>query len=63
MFPGVAPIAMRMPNSRTLRSTEELLELLKEKPNRVVWGTPTPAEQRAAKDKVEAARKAQGAKP
>ncbi|MGA2079852.1 MAG: MlaD family protein [Holophaga sp.] len=48
---------------RTLRSTEELLELLKEKPNRVVWGTPTPAEQRAAKDKVEAARKAQGAKP
>jgi len=48
---------------RTLRTTEELLELLKEKPSRVIWGTPTPAEQRAAEDKVEAARKAQGAKP
>jgi ABC-type transporter Mla subunit MlaD len=48
---------------RTLRTTEELLELLKAKPSRVVWGTPTPAEQQAAEDKVEAARKAQGAKP
>jgi hypothetical protein len=48
---------------RTLRSTEELLELLKAKPNRVIWGTPSQAEREAAEKKVEAARKAQGAKP
>jgi ABC-type transporter Mla subunit MlaD len=48
---------------RTLRSTEELLELLKAKPNRVVWGKPTQAERDAAAQKIEAARKAQGAKP
>ena len=48
---------------RTLRSTEELLELLKTRPNRVVWGKPTQAERDAAAQKVEAARKAQGAKP
>jgi ABC-type transporter Mla subunit MlaD len=48
---------------RTLRSTEELLELLKAKPNRVIWGKPSQAERDAAAGKVEAARKAQGAKP
>ena len=48
---------------RTLRSTEELLELLKVKPNRLVWGKPTPAEQSAAAKKVEEARKLQGAAP
>ena len=48
---------------RTLRSTEELLELLKAKPNRLVWGKPTPAERDAAASKVEEARQAQGAKP
>ncbi len=48
---------------RTLRSTETLLELLKAKPNRLVWGKPSAAEQEAAARKVEEARKAQGAKP
>ena len=48
---------------RTLRSTENLLELLKAKPNRLVWGKPSAAEQEAAARKVEEARKAQGAKP
>ena len=44
---------------RNLRSTEELLELLKAKPHRVVWGKPSQAEQDAAARKVEAARQAQ----
>jgi len=48
---------------RTLRSAEEMLELLKVKPNRVVWGKPTQAERDEAAKKVEEARKAQGAKP
>ena len=48
---------------RTLRATENLLELLKAKPNRLVWGKPSQAEQEAAEKKVEEARKAQGAKP
>jgi paraquat-inducible protein B len=48
---------------RTLRATENLLELLKAKPNRLVWGKPSQADQDAAAAKVEAARKAQGAKP
>jgi ABC-type transporter Mla subunit MlaD len=48
---------------RTLRATEELVELLKGKPNRVVWGKPTQAERDAAARRVEEARKAQGAKP
>jgi hypothetical protein len=48
---------------RTLRSTEELLELLKAKPNRLVWGKPSQAERDAAAQKVEAARKDQGANP
>jgi ABC-type transporter Mla subunit MlaD len=47
---------------RTLRSTESLLELLKAKPNRLIWGKPSQAEQDAAAQRVEAARKAQGAK-
>lgn len=41
---------------RDLRAAEELLELLKAKPNRLVWGTPSAAEKAAAKDRVEAAR-------
>jgi ABC-type transporter Mla subunit MlaD len=48
---------------RDLRSTEELLELLKAKPSRVVWGKPSQAEREAAAEKVRAARQAQGAKP
>ena len=48
---------------RTLRATETLLELLKAKPNRLVWGKPSEAEQAAAARKVEEARKEQGAKP
>jgi ABC-type transporter Mla subunit MlaD len=48
---------------RTLRATEELLELLKNKPSRVIWGKPSQAEKDAARERAEAARKAQGAKP
>ena len=48
---------------RTLRATEELLELLKARPSRVVWGKPSQAERDAAAARVEAARKAQGATP
>jgi ABC-type transporter Mla subunit MlaD len=48
---------------RTLRTTEELLELLKTRPRWVVWGKPSQEERDAAAAKVEAARKAQGAKP
>lgn len=48
---------------RSLRSAEELLELLKAKPNRVVWGKPTQAEQDAAAAKVKAKREEQGATP
>jgi ABC-type transporter Mla subunit MlaD len=48
---------------RTLRSTEELIELIKTKPNRLIWGKPTPAEREAAEKKVKAAREAQGAEP
>lgn len=47
---------------RALRSAEELLELLKAKPNRLVWGRPSQAEKDAAAARVDAARKAQGAK-
>lgn len=43
---------------RTLDATEELLELLKAKPNRVVFGTPTEQERAAAKKRVEEARQA-----
>ena len=38
---------------RSLASVEELLELLKQKPNRVVWGTPSQAERDRAKKAVE----------
>jgi len=44
---------------RNLRSTEELVELLKAKPNRLVWGKPGQAEQDAAKQRVKEAREAQ----
>lgn len=44
---------------RNLRSTEELLEILKNKPNRLVWGKPGAAEREAARKRVEDARKAQ----
>lgn len=38
---------------RSLASVEELLEILKRKPSRVVWGTPTEAEREAARRRVE----------
>lgn len=44
---------------RNLRSTEELLEILKARPNRLVWGKPSQAEREAAEKRVEEARKAQ----
>ena len=37
---------------RNLRSTEELLELLKAKPSRLVWGTPNETEKEAAARRV-----------
>jgi len=43
---------------RSLASVEELLELLKQKPNRVVWGTPSDTEREKAKKSVEAAKQA-----
>ena len=39
---------------RSLASVEELLALLKQKPNRVVWGTPSAAELEKARKAVEA---------
>jgi ABC-type transporter Mla subunit MlaD len=39
---------------RSLASVEELLELLKQKPSRVVWGTPSDAEREKAKKNLEA---------
>jgi len=39
---------------RSLASVEELLEILKQKPSRVVWGTPSDAEREKAKKSVEA---------
>ena len=44
---------------RNLKSTEELLELLKAKPNRLVWGTPSEAEREAAARRVQEQRKQQ----
>ncbi|MBI1754199.1 MAG: MCE family protein [Acidobacteria bacterium] len=38
---------------RSLASVEELLELLKQKPNRVVWGTPSDAERERARKALE----------
>lgn len=43
---------------RSLASVEELLELIKQKPNRVVWGTPSEAEREKARKAVEAAKQA-----
>jgi ABC-type transporter Mla subunit MlaD len=43
---------------RSLASVEELLELLKQKPNRVVWGTPSEAEREKARKSLEAAKQA-----
>jgi len=41
---------------RSLASVEELLELLKAKPSRAVWGTPSQAEREQAKKSLEAAK-------
>jgi len=43
---------------RSLASVEELLQLLKQKPSRVLWGTPSEAERDKARQAVEAERKA-----
>jgi ABC-type transporter Mla subunit MlaD len=43
---------------RSLASVEELVELIKQKPNRVMWGTPSEAEREKAKRAVEAAKQA-----
>jgi phospholipid/cholesterol/gamma-HCH transport system substrate-binding protein len=48
---------------RNLNATEELLEILKNKPSRVVWGTPTAAEKEAARKRVEANRKQDQSQP
>lgn len=48
---------------RNLRATEELLEILKNKPSRVVWGKPSAAEKAAARKQVEENRKQDGTKP
>jgi len=44
---------------RNLQSTEELLEILKAKPNRIIWGKPSKAEREAAEKRVQEAREAQ----
>jgi ABC-type transporter Mla subunit MlaD len=44
---------------RNLDSTEELLSILKAKPNRVVWGKPSAAEVEAARKRVREAKEAQ----
>jgi ABC-type transporter Mla subunit MlaD len=38
---------------RNLKSMEELLEILKNKPSRIVWGTPSEAEKESARKRVE----------
>jgi ABC-type transporter Mla subunit MlaD len=43
---------------RSLASVEELLELLKQKPNRVVWGTPSEAEREKARKSLESSKQA-----
>ncbi|HJW33854.1 MAG TPA: MlaD family protein [Holophagaceae bacterium] len=48
---------------RDLESAEELVEILKQKPNRLVFGTPGKAEKEAARKAVEAKRKPAEAKP
>ncbi len=48
---------------RDLESAEELVELLKRKPNRLVFGTPSEAEKEAARKAVEQRRKESAPKP
>jgi ABC-type transporter Mla subunit MlaD len=48
---------------RNLLATEELLEILKNKPSRVVWGTPSAGEKEAARKRAEAARQKDETKP
>ena len=43
---------------RSLASVEELLAILKQKPNRVVWGTPSDAERERARKALEAEKQA-----
>jgi ABC-type transporter Mla subunit MlaD len=43
---------------RSLDSVEELLQILKQKPSRAVWGTPSEAEHDRARKAVEAAKQA-----
>ncbi|WP_257304699.1 MlaD family protein [Geothrix campi] len=43
---------------RSLDSVEELLQLLKQKPNRIVWGTPSEGEREKARRALEAAKAA-----
>jgi hypothetical protein len=43
-----------------LNATQELLELLKAKPSRVLWGTPSEAEKAAAQKKAVEAQKGPG---
>jgi len=43
---------------RSLGSVDELLEILKQKPHRVLWGTPSDAEREKARRAVEAAKQA-----
>jgi len=49
--------------NRNLRSTEDLVEILKAKPNRLVWGKPSEKEKEEARRKVQAARSAEQPKP
>jgi ABC-type transporter Mla subunit MlaD len=48
---------------RTLASVQELLELLKAKPNRIVFGKPSPQEREAARKKVAESEAAPARKP
>ena len=48
---------------RNLTATEELLEILKNKPSRALWGTPSAAEKEAARRRVEEQRKAAAPPP
>jgi ABC-type transporter Mla subunit MlaD len=48
---------------RTLSSVQELLEILKAKPNRIVFGTPSQKERDAARKKVSEAEAARAPKP
>ena len=54
--------AMLKTLNRNLKSTEELVEILKAKPNRLVWGKPSEKEKEAARRKVQEAREADAKK-